>query len=43
MINNVDYVVNDHQSNVLSYLEFYSGIGGWTMALEEALQRVSPK
>ena len=33
---------NDTTSNIekderLSYLEFYSGIGGWTMAFEEAL------
>ena len=24
----------------LSYVEFYSGIGGWTMALEEAINRI---
>lgn len=24
----------------LSYVEFYSGIGGWTMALEEAVERI---
>jgi site-specific DNA-cytosine methylase len=24
----------------LSYVEFYSGIGGWTMALEEAIERI---
>ena len=24
----------------LSYVEFYSGIGGWTMALEEAIKRI---
>jgi hypothetical protein len=27
--------------NELSYVEFYSGIGGWTMALEEAIKRLS--
>lgn len=26
----------------ISYVEFYSGIGGWTMALEEALDRLGP-
>lgn len=26
--------------NDLSYLEFYSGVGGWTMAFEEALGRL---
>jgi tRNA (cytosine38-C5)-methyltransferase len=28
--------------NVLTYVEFYAGIGGWTMALEEALNRLPP-
>ena len=28
-------------TTVLSYVEFYSGIGGWTMALEEALGRLN--
>lgn len=27
----------------LSYVEFYSGVGGWTMALEEAIRQVSDK
>ena len=27
----------------LSYLEFYSGVGGWTMALEKAKQRINRK
>eukprot|EP00980_Cylindrotheca_fusiformis_P014384 scaffold3827_cov179-Cylindrotheca_fusiformis.AAC.48 len=27
--------------NNLRYVEFYSGIGGWTMALEDALQRLA--
>lgn len=34
---------NDTRSddeNDLSYLEFYSGVGGWTMAFEEALGRL---
>lgn len=28
--------------NEISYVEFYAGVGGWTMALEEALGRVQP-
>lgn len=28
--------------NEISYVEFYAGIGGWTMALEEALGRIQP-
>lgn len=36
---------NGHQQllkdNELSYVEFYSGVGGWTMALEQALNRLS--
>jgi tRNA (cytosine38-C5)-methyltransferase len=27
----------------ISYVEFYSGVGGWTMALEEALSRLPPE
>ena len=26
----------------ISYVEFYSGVGGWTMALEEALNKLGP-
>ncbi len=26
----------------ISYVEFYSGVGGWTMALEEALEKLGP-
>lgn len=29
------------KQDTLSYIEFYSGIGGWTMALEEAVCRLS--
>lgn len=29
------------QTKELSYVEFYSGIGGWSMALEEARQRLT--
>ncbi|KAG7367522.1 DNA methyltransferase [Nitzschia inconspicua] len=28
-------------NNVITYVEFYSGVGGWTMALHEALERLS--
>ncbi len=36
---------NDASSFVvehISYVEFYSGVGGWTMALQEALQKLGP-
>jgi tRNA (cytosine38-C5)-methyltransferase len=29
------------EEDTLSYVELYSGVGGWTMALEEALHRLS--
>lgn len=31
---------SEHDENDLRYLELYSGVGGWTMALEEALGRL---
>ncbi len=31
----------DNMELELSYVEFYSGVGGWTMALEEAIGRIS--
>ena len=30
----------EKDSKTLSYLEFYSGVGGWTMAIEEACQNI---
>ena len=33
---------NDNAINAISYVEFYSGVGGWTMALEEALHKLGP-
>lgn len=38
-------VVTTHSvvaKNVISYVEFYSGVGGWTMALEQALDTLGP-
>ena len=32
----------DEATENISYVEFYSGIGGWTMAIEEALKRLAP-
>jgi len=32
---------NSDSAHILSYLEFYSGIGGWTMALEEACCQIN--
>ena len=31
---------NERDSKYLTYFEFYSGVGGWTMALEEACQSI---
>lgn len=31
------------QEAIVTYVEFYSGIGGWTMALHEALDRMAAK
>lgn len=36
--NDVSSVVVEH----ISYVEFYSGVGGWTMALQEALRNLGP-
>ena len=33
---------SDVVKNVISYVEFYSGVGGWTMALEQALRKLGP-
>lgn len=34
-------IAND--DDPITYVEFYAGIGGWTMALQQALQNVAPK
>lgn len=34
-------IAND--GDPVTYVEFYAGIGGWTMALQQALQSVAPK
>jgi tRNA (cytosine38-C5)-methyltransferase len=38
---NID--IREGTVQLLSYVEFYSGIGGWTMALEEAIGRISER
>jgi tRNA (cytosine38-C5)-methyltransferase len=34
---------DDDDEVIISYVEFYSGIGGWTMALDEALKKLPPQ
>ena len=34
-------IAND--DDPITYVEFYAGIGGWTMALKQAIQNVAPK
>ena len=31
----------NERTNEISYVEFYSGVGGWTMALKRALEKLS--
>ena len=43
-MSNCDQQATDQQAATvtLRYIEFYSGVGGWTMALQQAVQRVFP-
>jgi tRNA (cytosine38-C5)-methyltransferase len=34
---------DDDDRPVITYVEFYAGIGGWSMALQQALKNVAPK
>ena len=40
-VNNCDEDVKQERELSLTYLEFYSGVGGWTMAIDEACRKIN--